>query len=451
MTIGSFDDATKERLSALADGELDPAELGGAPAAPGGDDAELRGRLARLAPDRRRAALGGPRDRPARDRRFARGRPRRASSASRWCWRRRPRSPRRPAPQAPPARAPAAGRPPRRSPPASCSSSATFALVRPGGCPPPSALARADAAAGRRRDRRRPRADRRAGGDRRPQRRRRQQADPRRPARPLPGGPQAVRRHVGARRARRRSCAARPSIPRRAEPRPTVFLRAAARPDLRLGRGWPMRRRRAARRSAPAAAATAPSEVRAWLLRIHDAASRRNFQGTFVVSGGGNVASARIAHFCEGAEPVRADRVARRPPAPRLPPQRRRPHLWPASQVAMIEQRGMLSSFPALLQAGDDGIAEWYEVRAEGGERVAGHEADVLAIRRPRRPALRLSALGRSRVGPAAARRRRSASAATFSRPSAFSDVAIGIRPQPESVSQRDAQARRLSRRPAGR
>ena len=51
---------------------------------------------------------------------------------------------------------------------------------------------------------------------------------------------------------------------------------------------------------AAAAAQTAPSEMRAWLLRIHDAASRRNFQGTFVVSGGGYIASARIAHFCEG-------------------------------------------------------------------------------------------------------------------------------------------------------
>jgi len=38
-------------------------------------------------------------------------------------------------------------------------------------------------------------------------------------------------------------------------------------------------------------------EVRAWLLRIHEAASHRNFQGTFVVTGGGSVSSARIAHF----------------------------------------------------------------------------------------------------------------------------------------------------------
>ena len=42
------------------------------------------------------------------------------------------------------------------------------------------------------------------------------------------------------------------------------------------------------------------SEVRGWLLRIHEAAGHRNFQGTFVVSSGGGVSSARIAHYCEG-------------------------------------------------------------------------------------------------------------------------------------------------------
>ena len=102
------------------------------------------------------------------------------------------------------------------------------------------------------------------------------------------------------------------------------------------------------------AAAAPPSEVRAWLLRIHDAASRRNFQGTFVVSGGGGVASARIAHFCDG--PNQYERIES------LDGRQRKVFrhndvvhtLWPASQVAMIEQRGQLSSFPALLQAGDD-------------------------------------------------------------------------------------------------
>ena len=41
-------------------------------------------------------------------------------------------------------------------------------------------------------------------------------------------------------------------------------------------------------------------EVRVWLTRIHEAAGKQNFQGTFVVSGGGAVSSARIAHYCEG-------------------------------------------------------------------------------------------------------------------------------------------------------
>ncbi|MEO8310559.1 MAG: MucB/RseB C-terminal domain-containing protein [Caldimonas sp.] len=182
-----------------------------------------------------------------------------------------------------------------------------------------------------------------------------------------------------------------------------------------------------------AANPTAPSEMRAWLLRIHDAASRRNFQGTFVVSGGGNVASARIAHFCEG--PNQYERIES------LDGRQRRVYrhndvvqtVWPASHVTMIEQRSMLSSFPALLQAGDDGIAEWYEVRAEGSERVAGHEATVLVIRA--RDALRYGyRLWADRASGLLLRAEVVGERGDVLETSAFSDVVIGIRPQPESV-----------------
>jgi sigma-E factor negative regulatory protein RseB len=181
------------------------------------------------------------------------------------------------------------------------------------------------------------------------------------------------------------------------------------------------------------ATASAPSEVRAWLLRIHDAASRRNFQGTFVVSGGGSVASARIAHFCEGANQYeriesldgRQRRVYRHNEVVQT--------VWPVNHVAMIEQRGMLSSFPALLQAGDDGIAEWYEVRAEGGERVAGHEADVLAIRA--RDGLRYGyRLWADHASGLLLRAEVVGERGDILETSAFSDVVIGIRAQPETV-----------------
>jgi sigma-E factor negative regulatory protein RseB len=177
------------------------------------------------------------------------------------------------------------------------------------------------------------------------------------------------------------------------------------------------------------------TDVRSWLLRIHDAAGRRNFQGTFVVSGGGNVASARISHFCEG--PNQYERIES------LDGRQRKVYrhndvvhtVWPSSHIAMIEQRGMLSSFPALLQAGDDGIGDWYDVRAEGSERVAGHDADVLAVRA--RDALRYGyRLWADRASGLLLRAEVVGEKGDVLETSAFSEVAIGVRPQPETVLQ---------------
>ena len=185
---------------------------------------------------------------------------------------------------------------------------------------------------------------------------------------------------------------------------------------------------------ASAPAADAPTrDVRAWLLRIHEAASHRNFQGTFVVSGGGAVSSARIAHFCEGPNQFERSEA--------LDGQARHVYrhnevvttLWPANKTAMIEQRDSLAQFPALLQAGGDRIAEFYDVRPQGAERVAGRDADVLLVK-PRdtfRYGYRLWADQSSglllRADVIGERNEVLES-------SAFSDVTINVKPQPESV-----------------
>jgi len=211
-----------------------------------------------------------------------------------------------------------------------------------------------------------------------------------------------------------------------------VFLRALA----PLALAWVALAHAAPVCGQPLSAASAPqSDVRSWLLRIHDAAGRRNFQGTFVVSGGGNVASARISHFCEG--PNQYERIES------LDGKQRKVYryndvvhtIWPASHIAMIEQRGMLSSFPALLQAGDDGIGEWYEVRAEGSDRVAGHDADVLAVRA--RDGLRYGyRLWADHASGLLLRAEVLGEKGDVLETSAFSEVAIGVRPQPETVVQ---------------
>ena len=187
--------------------------------------------------------------------------------------------------------------------------------------------------------------------------------------------------------------------------------------------------------SIPAAAPAPPSEVRAWLLRIHDAASRRNFQGTFVVSGGGIVASARIAHFHDG--PNQYERIES------LDGRQRKVFrhndvvhtLWPASKVALIEQRGQLSSFPALLQAGDDHLGDWYEMKLEGVDRVADHEADVLAVK-PRDKYRYGYRLWADRASGLLLRADVLGERGEILETAAFSEVAIGVRSQPESVVQ---------------
>ena len=177
------------------------------------------------------------------------------------------------------------------------------------------------------------------------------------------------------------------------------------------------------------------AEVRAWLLRIHEAASRQNFQGTFVVTGGGAVSSARIAHYCEGKNQFersesldgQARHVFRHNDVVHT--------VWPASRVAMVEQRSLPAAFPALLQAGDDRIVDFYDVHPQGADRVAGHEAKVLLVK-PKdgyRYGYRLWA---DQASGLLLRADVLGERGDVLETSAFSDVSIGVKPQPESVLQ---------------
>ena len=177
-------------------------------------------------------------------------------------------------------------------------------------------------------------------------------------------------------------------------------------------------------------------EVRTWLTRIHDAASRRNFQGTFVVSAAGMVSSTRIVHYCEGNN--RVERIdALDGQVRRVLRHNDMVHtLWPSTRVVSIEQRDGLASFPSLLQAGGDTrFAEHYLIQPLGVDRVAGHEATVLHVQ-PRDAhrfgyrlwvekdsalLLRAEVLGRQDEVLESA---------------AFSDVSINVKPQPEALLQ---------------
>jgi sigma-E factor negative regulatory protein RseB len=121
-------------------------------------------------------------------------------------------------------------------------------------------------------------------------------------------------------------------------------------------------------------------EAQQWLSRIHDAARQRNFQGTFVVTTGASISSSRIHHFCDGSNQY--EKIES------LDGQMRQVFryndvvhsLWPNRRLAVIETRQLSGEFPALLSAGAERIAQYYEIRTRGTGRVAGHEAHVLVL-----------------------------------------------------------------------
>lgn len=176
-------------------------------------------------------------------------------------------------------------------------------------------------------------------------------------------------------------------------------------------------------------------ETRAWLMRIQDAANKRNFAGTVVVSAGGMVASTRIAHYCEGGDQF--ERIDS------LDGQVRNVFrhndlvhtVWPKRRVAVVEQRDQMSSFPGLLQAGSDRVQEFYDLKPVAEERVAGHEADVLAL--TPRDKLRFGyRLWADKATGLLLRTEVLGDRGEVLESSAFSEVSIGIRPQLDSVLQ---------------
>jgi sigma-E factor negative regulatory protein RseB len=109
--------------------------------------------------------------------------------------------------------------------------------------------------------------------------------------------------------------------------------------------------------------------------------------------------------------------------------------LWPASRVAVLEQRDLLTSFPALLQAGDDRIHDVYDVQPQAGDRVAGREANVLWVR-PKDEHRFGYRLWADKASGLLLRADVLGARMEVLETAAFSDVAIGVRSQPESVVQ---------------
>lgn len=118
-----------------------------------------------------------------------------------------------------------------------------------------------------------------------------------------------------------------------------------------------------------------------WLMRMHEASRKRAYVGTFVVSAGGSMSSARIWHVCDGDQQM--ERVESLTGTPKSTFRRNDQVVTflPESHVAVVEKRESLGLFPNLLQSIDASIGQFYQVKVTGSERVAGYDADVVQLR----------------------------------------------------------------------
>ena len=139
--------------------------------------------------------------------------------------------------------------------------------------------------------------------------------------------------------------------------------------------------------NAKGAAATAQTDeppamgVNEWLQRMHAGARQRNYVGTFVVSApGGDLSSARIWHVRDGDHQIERIEALSGPPRSTFRRNSNVMTFLPEAKVVKVEKRENLDLFPNLPDKPDSSIADFYDVRAIGKDRVAGFDADVVQL-----------------------------------------------------------------------
>lgn len=137
---------------------------------------------------------------------------------------------------------------------------------------------------------------------------------------------------------------------------------------------------------APAPASAAAERVPqrslpAWLMRLHEASRQRTYIGTFVVSSGDQLVTARIWHVCDGRQQMERVESLSGPARATFRHNDRVVTFTPDNKLVVSERRESLGLFPGLLKSGQAAALEqFYTLRQGGLERVAGFEAEVLQL-----------------------------------------------------------------------
>lgn len=175
------------------------------------------------------------------------------------------------------------------------------------------------------------------------------------------------------------------------------------------------------------------AEARQWLTRMHNAATQRNYQGTLVVTAGGEMSSSRLTHYCEANQSFERLDVLDGQPRRVLRHNDQLLTLWPTEKVARLEQRDAVQPFPALLSGTEEQLFERYDLVNEGQGRAAGLDATVFLLR-PRDAARFAQRLWAEQASGLLLRADVLAADGRVLETSAFSEVTIDVKNKPQTV-----------------
>lgn len=135
--------------------------------------------------------------------------------------------------------------------------------------------------------------------------------------------------------------------------------------------------------AAPAVGASAGRSINDWLMRMHEGTRRNAYMGTFVVSSGASMSSARIWHVCDGEQQIERVESLSGPPRLTFRHNDQVTTFSPDTKVVRQDRREALGVFPRLLMDSDTAIPEFYTVKPVAlsrPERVAGHDTEVVVL-----------------------------------------------------------------------
>ena len=124
--------------------------------------------------------------------------------------------------------------------------------------------------------------------------------------------------------------------------------------------------------------------INEWLLRMNEAAmKKRSYIGTMVQSSREGMSSARIWHACDGVSQIERVEALTGVPRSTIRKDDRLVTFMPEMKLVRQEKRegaGAGSPFTELLKPGSNQIPEFYTLKSQGIERIAGLEADVVQL-----------------------------------------------------------------------